>query len=263
MFLTLTYDEKKQGYINEKKINHIQKFVKRLRQHAWRTERKRIEVFYVHEYGKKGKKHWHALVFNLDFSDKTVHTTSEGLPLYTSQELTRLWGHGFSTIGDVSFGSAMYQSQYMEKDFSNGHVGTSKKSQSRHSGLAKEYFYRHYRQLLGLGYIPFNGNKVPLPRYFQKIADRHYCHFYEKSAFFDTPQRKAKYRPFKKEEPNKQIAEMWVLYKLNKEEKIQELEKQWDNLISHYLTTKEAPDFIKSEQNKIHDRQTKNMNERF
>ena len=102
MFLTLTYDETKPGYHNELCYTDIQKFKKKLRRYCEYHHNKKIEIFNVHEYGKNGKKHWHLIVFNHDFEDKTIYTRKNGLNLYTSKTLEKMWGFGFVTIGDVT-----------------------------------------------------------------------------------------------------------------------------------------------------------------
>lgn len=259
-FLTLTYDEKQKDYHNEFQYSDIQKFKKRLRRSV---EPKRIEIFNVHEYGKNGKKHWHLIVFNHDFSDKTLHTIKNGIPLYTSEELRKLWPFGFNTIGNVEEASAMYQAQYMEKDFKNGNVSTRKKSHSKHSGIGKPYFLAHYKQILELGYIPVSGRKLPVPRSFERIAHKHWSHFYEPTNFFDTPFRKALYRPFKTGLENKELADLYIQYKAHKQEKIKELEAEWDKVILQYLDQKTDPDFIKSANNVLYDLQNKITTERF
>lgn len=262
-FLTLTYDEKKPEYHNNFNYRDIQLFKKSLREHVRRTYGKRIEIFNVHEYGKNGKKHWHLVVFNHDFDDKELFTIKNGNRLYISATLSRYWEHGHHTIGEVSEASAMYQAQYMEKDFQHNHAGTAKKSHSKHSGIGRAYFLKHYSQILRLGYIPIAGKKLPVPRYFQKLAHKHYCHFYEQTAFLDYPKRKALYRPFKQNEANKEIAELYIQFKAIKEERTLELEKQWQEVISQYLTTDETPDFIKAAANKMYDLQRKTGQEQF
>lgn len=259
-FLTLTYDEKKDGYHNNFEYSDIQKFKKRLRRHC---EPKRIEIFNVHEYGKNGKKHWHLIVFNHDFNDKTLHTVSNGTPLYTSLQLERLWPMGFNTIGDVSGASAMYTAQYVNKDFKNNNVGTIKKSHSKHAGIGRPYFLLHYKQILSLGYVPVDGKKLPVPRYFQRLAHKHYCHFNEPSAFWDTKERKALYRPFRKEEPSLEISELYKTYDAKKRLHIEEKTIEWQDLMKVILTEKLEPDFIKSNSNALYDLQNKNKPERF
>lgn len=262
-FLTLTYDEKKPGYHNNYNLKDIQTFNRKLRRHCDYHFKKKIEIFYVHEYGKNGKKHWHVLLFNHDFGDKTIHKNSNSTPLYTSRILSKLWPHGFNTIGNVEEASAMYQAQYMEKDFRNGHRGSNKSSKSRHSGLGKKFFLENYKQILMLGYVPFQGRKMPLPRYFQKIAHKHYCHYYDQTYFFDTPHRKKLYTPFKQGQENKEIADLFIQYNLNKQERIEELTDEWEKFIDEYYQTKEKPDFVKSGENTLYDLQNKTAREQF
>lgn len=264
-FLTLTYDEKKEGYHNGFEYSDIQKFKKRLRAYVSRTKGGKIAVFNVHEYGRNRKKHWHLVVFNWSPDDKELYTYSKSIPLYISKRLSKLWPHGFSTVGDVSEASAMYQSQYMEKDFKHRNESSEKhKSHSKHSGIGRDYFLAHYKQILSLGWVPYGGRRMPLPRYFFKLGHKHYCHFYEKGAFEDTKERKALYRKFKSEsDANRDIADLFRFYQENRRQYIQELADEWDQFINEYLTTKEKPDFVKSAENALYDLRNKQQQEKF
>lgn len=264
-FLTLTYDETKPDYENKMYYKHIQDFKKRLRRECDYHYNKKIQIFNVHEYGKNGKKHWHLVIFNHNFSDKKLFTTKNGNTLYVSNTLLRLWPFGHHTIGDVSEASAMYQAQYTQKDIENGNTLNEKKAKSNHSGIGKAYFLLHYRQILSLGYIPFNGTKAPIPRYFYKIAHRHYCHFYDTSAFFDNSFRKKLYSPFndKKEKPNQDLADHFIKYNDLRKEKIDELIQAWNDELDPLLFSKQKRDFLKSAENYLYDQQNKNKQERF
>lgn len=252
-FLTLTYDEAREDYFNELDYSHIQKFKKRLRRHCDYHLAKKIEIFNVHEYGRHGKKHWHLIVFNHDFDDKKLKFTKNGNPLYTSEKLLELWSYGIHTIGSVTEASAMYQAQYTQKDLKNGNNNNKKKAHSKHSGIGRDYFLKHYRQILTLGYIPFGNRKAPVPRYFQKIAHKHYSHFYCPSNFFDTPDRKRLYTPFRKGEQNKDIADLFITFRTIKEEFVCNISEEWDNFISQNLFKTELADFQKSAANYLYD----------
>lgn len=262
-FLTLTYDEKKDGYHNEFQYEDIQKFKKRLRQKIFRQSGKRSQVFNVHEYGRNGKKHWHLIVFNWRPSDCVLYKMSGENRLYTSEELGKIWTSGFNTVGDVQLGSAMYQAQYVQKDLKNGNCLNAKKSHSKHSGIGGPYFLRHYKQILSLGYVPFDGKKVPLPRYFQRLAHKHYCHFYEKSAFHDLRNRRALYRPFKAGMASAEVADLFLVYKSLKQSYLDELQSEWDQFMENHLTEKTTPDFINSNSNNLYDLLNKQHHERF
>lgn len=253
-FLTLTYDEQKSGYHNNFDYTDIQKFKKRLRKSV---SPKRIEIFNVHEYGKNGKKHWHLVVFNHDFNDRTLHSPNRGNPLYTSSTLEKLWPHGFSTIGSVTEASAMYQAQYTQKDFKNGNANNAKKSHSKHSGIGKPYFLKHFDQILRLGYVPVNGKKLPLPRYFFKLAHKHYSHFNEPLNFFDTIERKRLYTPFQPGQESLDISNRFIQYLHIRSEKIEELKANWDAFISEHAFSTDKPDFWLSGENYDHDLKNK------
>lgn len=254
-FLTLTYNNASLG---DGTINYsdIQKFKKRLRRSL---EPKKIEIFNVHEYGKLGRKHWHLVVFNHDFKDKLLYKTSNGIPIHTSEILRRLWPNGHNTIGNVTEASALYQAQYTQKDIKNGNTNNDKKAKSNHSGIGKPYFLKHYKQILLLGYIPFQGQKMPLPRYFEKLTHKHYCHFYETSAFFDLTHRKKLYSQFKISQENKEIADLWLPYKTEKLKHIKEMEQNWDEIITEHTFTKQRPDFVIAGENALHDLKNKNQ----
>lgn len=249
-FLTLTYDETKPGYHNDFEYSDIQKFKKRLRRFC---EPNRIQVFNVHEYGKQGKKHWHLVVFNHDFYDKTLFTVKSGNNLYTSATLSRLWPFGFSTIGNVTEASALYQAQYAQKDMKNGNLSNEKKSHSKHAGIGREYFLKHYSQILRLGYVPVNGKKLPIPRYFLRLAHKHYCHFYEPSAFFKNRERDRLYTPFKSGQENRDIADLFVLHRLVKKNFVDEKIDQWNQFINQNAFSKEKPEFRLAAENYLYD----------
>lgn len=262
-FLTLTYDETKEGYHNDFTYSDIQKFKKRLRIHCHRKYNQKIQVFNVHEYGANGKKHWHLIVFNHSFPDRKMHTQKNGNILYKSDELDKLWPHGYHTIGNVSEASAMYQAQYSQKDFKYGNNFTGKVSHSIHSGIGKEYFLRNFEQILRLGYIPFQGKKYPVPRYFHKIAHKHYSHFYATENFFDTPQRKKLYCPFKPGQENKLIADLYPLFDTQRKIQIQKISHEWEKLMQETAFSKEKTDFQKSAENHKYDLLNKINNSHF
>ena len=257
-FITLTYDEDNLG---ENKITYsdIQKFKKRLRK---KLQPKKVEIFNVHEYGKNGRKHWHLVIFNHDFTDKELFTVKNGNRIYTSQTLKELWPCGHNTIGEVTEASALYQAQYTQKDIKNGNTNNDRKAKSNHSGIGRGFFLRNFRQILSLGYIPFGKTKMPIPRYFEKLAHKHWCHFNDQTAFFDQSYRKRIYTPFKTGQENKQIADLYAYYLTIKHEKIKEMEEQWNEVIMTEFDTKEKPDFIKSAENALYQVKQKQLTQK-
>lgn len=257
-FITLTYDESKDGYHNNKEYADIQKFKKRLRRYiAYREHGRKIKIFNVHEYGRKQKKHWHLVIFNYDFKDKELYTVKNQNKLYKSPSLVTLWPHGFSTIGDVTEASALYQAQYMQKDFKNGNSNNDRKALSKHNGIGREYFLKHYPQLLRLGFIPFNNQKRPIPRYFLKIAHKHWAHYYDPSFFFDTTTTKKRYSPFTKEEPDKNLADLYAEFEKRRQDDILLRAEKWDDEIQEYLFNNNKTEFMRSGENFMYDLKNK------
>ena len=112
-FITLTYSDDKVPYGNTLRLDHFQKFMKKLRFHYGSG----VRFFHCGEYGEKyGRPHYHALLFNFDFKDKVVwKANKDGGPLYVSEQLETLWGHGLTSVGEVNFNSAAYVARYIMK----------------------------------------------------------------------------------------------------------------------------------------------------
>jgi hypothetical protein len=112
-YLTLTYSPEScpvDGSLNHR---HFQLFMKRLRKHFGVP----IRYYMCGEYGGQfGRPHYHALIFGVQFDDREVFMKSpSGFMLYRSPTLERLWPHGFSSLGDVTFESAAYVARYIMK----------------------------------------------------------------------------------------------------------------------------------------------------
>lgn len=113
-FLTLTYSPERLPPLGTLNKKHFQDFMKRFRSKYAPRE---IRVLYCGEYGDKGSRpHYHACVFNFDFSDKEVIGSNfNDDKYYKSKELEDLWGHGFCLIGELTFESAAYVARYTLK----------------------------------------------------------------------------------------------------------------------------------------------------
>lgn len=129
MMVTLTYDtykvDKKGNFTNIEnpidptiKLNkrHCQLFIKRLRK---KFSSKKIKYILTAERGKKGRAHYHALIFGLVFNDLIKYKKSDrGNVIYKSKTLTDLWGHGICTVDciNLSAKTARYCTKYCSKD---------------------------------------------------------------------------------------------------------------------------------------------------
>lgn len=121
-FVTLTYrdedlpgaDRWESGTLD--KIE-CQKFMKRLRS---RIAPKKIKFFLSGEYGDLfDRAHYHAIIFGYSFPDKVLWKRTPQGSYFTSEELDETWGHGFTSLGDVSFESCAYVAKYALKKITN------------------------------------------------------------------------------------------------------------------------------------------------
>lgn len=129
MMLTLTYDtykvDKNGKLLNvENPINpqiplskrHCQLFIKRLRKHFSTLK---IKYIIAAERGKRGRAHYHALIFGVVFNDLVKYKKSKrGNIIYKSKTLTDIWQHGICTVDSINPTSkvARYCTKYCAKD---------------------------------------------------------------------------------------------------------------------------------------------------
>lgn len=192
-FITLTFDDE---HLNQRpnkwsldKTEH-QKFLKRLRK---KYSDKKIKYYHCGEYGdENGRPHYHTLLFNHDFADKTLWKIKNGQEYYVSKELNDLWGKGYCIIGNVTFESAAYVARYILKkitgkdakkeDEDTGltpyeYIDENGKYQklvheyttmSLKPGIANEWFHKYLNDLYPKDYINIKGKKMKIPRYYDE-----------------------------------------------------------------------------------------------
>lgn len=127
-FITLTFSdaglikryENYGTHPNDLALGDFQRFMKAIRhqfaKQLFEITGNGIRFYHAGEYGGKyGRPHYHALLFNYDFPDKTLLKYSNGTPLYISDTLKKLWPYGHSSIGTVTFQSAAYVARYILK----------------------------------------------------------------------------------------------------------------------------------------------------
>lgn len=185
-FLTLTYSPEnlpRDGSLNKK---HFTDFMKRLR---FKYSGHRIRYFHCGEYGDTtGRPHYHACLFNFDFPDRKAFKRANSVRLDTSDTLERLWGHGFCTVGDVSFESAAYVARYIMKKVTgnaaedhytriNEETGEITVLQpeyttmSRRPGIGKEWFDAYQADVFPDDFVIMRGKKMKPPRFYDSIYE--------------------------------------------------------------------------------------------
>ena len=118
-FITLTFNDDHLPMDGSLNYRDFQLFMKRLRK---RFPNRNIRFYMCGEYGDKdARPHFHALLFNFDFEDRTLwKKTDSGSMIYRSAALEELWPFGYSSIGDVTLQSAGYVARYVMKKMTGG-----------------------------------------------------------------------------------------------------------------------------------------------
>jgi hypothetical protein len=123
-FVTLTYSDDNLPSDCSLSVRELQLFLKKLRK-----IKTGFRYFACGEYGERcktcdcsrvdcsmlgcgkfvpglGRPHFHICLFNIAFADEFYWSRSNGVPLFRSLILEKIWGKGHCLIGDVSFESA-------------------------------------------------------------------------------------------------------------------------------------------------------------
>jgi len=192
-FVTLTYDDEHVPSDYGLHYRHYQLFMKRLRKDVGKCR------FYMcGEYGENTfRPHFHACLFGVDFEDKVLWRQMEsGSCLYTSEKLQKLWPHGFSSIGDVTFDSAAYVARYVMKKMTGSgasahytrlnpetgelvEISPEFTRMSLKPGIGARWFEKWKRDVYPHDYVVINGTKCKPPRYYDLLLKKDAAHEFE------------------------------------------------------------------------------------
>ena len=175
-FITLTYDDDllPEGYNLEDGLEHahFQKFMKRLRKHY---RGKTIKYFMCGEYGGLNERpHFHALLFGIDFDDRSLHSVSGKVKNYISPTLAKLWPFGFHTIGNVHYGTAKYTAKYSLKRMGEEEIsynGRRPEYRKMSHGIGASYAQKYASDIAVHDNIIYNGHINPVPKYYEQYWD--------------------------------------------------------------------------------------------
>ena len=178
-FITLTFKEECLPSDNSVNVRDYQLFMKKFRK-KYGTKRR---FFHVGEYGSEnGRPHYHAIIFNHDFGDKKLwKITKSGDPLYTSEELQRLWPYGFSSVAAVTFETAAYVARYAVKKQTGAsshayevrcpmsgvlleRIAPEYATMSRRPGIGRGWFERYKDQTYRDDSVVIRGKQMRPPR---------------------------------------------------------------------------------------------------
>lgn len=188
-FITLTYSPSNVPVDGNLDVSHFQKFMKRLRK---MLAPEKVTFFHCGEYGDSFQRpHYHACIFGYGFPDRKLFTVRDGVRLYRSETLERLWPAGFSTVGDVTFQSAAYVARYVTKKrlgkdaasyyrehgYVNKETGelTPRKPEyvtmSRAKGIGRDWYSKFGSDVYPSDQVIANGFPQKPPKYFDGLYE--------------------------------------------------------------------------------------------
>lgn len=143
------------------------------------------------EYGEENwRPHFHALLFGVSFPDRYHWKDSpSGSPVYRSELLESLWKKGFSSVGDVTYESAMYVARYVIKKqsavadvdrYSRVDPVTGEEVRlvpefgrmSLKPALGSRFWSRYKEEMKVRDAVVIKGVERKLPRYYDKLWER-------------------------------------------------------------------------------------------
>ena len=188
IFITLTYDNDNLPEHNTLIKKDFQDFMKRLRWKKHSTKENPVRFFHCGEYGDKfSRPHYHAILFNTNFSDRKQLQGHKGLT--TSETLSKLWGKGHSSIGDVTFQSAAYVAGYVQKKINgkqkdshyaiidpdtgeyHGQRQQEYSTMSRNPGIAGNWLAQYKDDVYPSDNIHINGKEMQPPKSFDRLYE--------------------------------------------------------------------------------------------
>ncbi len=184
-FITLTYSPENLPADGGLVLGDWQKFAKRLRHKAGA-----FRFFHCGEYGEVNMRpHYHACIFGLDFvADRGLWKDSGKYPLFRSPLLDKTWGHGFATVGALTFKSAAYVARYVMKKV-NGPLAKEKYSRvdpssgevfsvrpeyvtmSRNPGIGSTWFEQFKSDVYPSDEVVHEGKRYRPPRFYDSQLD--------------------------------------------------------------------------------------------
>jgi len=206
-FITLTYDNEHLPSTGTLVLKHWQLFMKRLRKKVnddiikdnkknnTNFPPKKLSFYHCGEYGEKqGRPHYHAIIFNHQFSDLIPIPRKKDL--HTSETLKTLWGKGHISVGSVTFESASYVAGYIQKKITGpkaeaintsnglkyyermtpeGEVISLKPeyaTMSRNPGIAGNWLTQNHTDIYPSDFVTHKGKKHSLPLYYDKQYEK-------------------------------------------------------------------------------------------
>ncbi len=159
--------------------------MKRLRQ-AYPTTK--MKYYMVGEYGdESARPHYHSCLFGMAFPDETLWSHNDGMPLYTSEILEKLWKYGHAKIGSLDHAAAEYVAGYVLKkitgtqaddhykrydDYGNAYW-IQEEYNAMSKGIGENWIKKYWRDVYPSDEMPVPGVGIVRspPRYYEKLME--------------------------------------------------------------------------------------------
>lgn len=187
-FVTLTYAPGNLPAGASLEHRDFQLFMKRVRKSV---SGRSVRFYMCGEYGPKElRPHFHACLFNIDFSDRVpAGKSSSGSIFYSSVSLSTLWGLGKCSVQDLTNETASYCSRYIMKKalgdtaaFANDRVDEDGviyqvkpeyAAMSLKPGIGAGWFAKFHRDVFPHDFVISKGSKRNPPKYYDVLLKRH------------------------------------------------------------------------------------------
>lgn len=134
---------------------------------------KPIRFLMCGEYGgKKGRPHYHYILFGYDFPDKKYFKKKNGHKLYRSSLLEEVWTAGHADIGECNFETIAYVARYVTKK----HTGPQPDGKnpefnqmSRNPGLGRRWIEKYKTSVYPHDRVVIQGKRQKPPRYYDQV----------------------------------------------------------------------------------------------
>lgn len=183
-FITLTYNDEYLPHRSVLQHKDVQDFIKRTR------KKYKLRYYCGGEYGpENGRPHYHIIIFGHDWEDKIyLKTTGSGERIYHSEELTQLWGMGYTSTAAVTFESAAYVARYcMTKvtgDLAEEHykrydylgeyqLPPEYAKMSLKPGIGATWLNKYRKDVYTYDYVIVNGHETRPPKYYDLLQERY------------------------------------------------------------------------------------------
>jgi len=171
--VTLTYNDEHLPPGGGLRHRDFVNFLKRLRKAGYR-----FRYYMCGEYGDENlRPHYHAILYGLDFPDRTLWVHTGKSKQFRSETLSHYWPHGWSLLGEVNPAAIRYVAGYLNKKLGDtdspvsqatGELLQPYQHMSRRPAIAKRWIERHHEEVYATDTVVIDGREMRPPAYYDR-----------------------------------------------------------------------------------------------